>query len=178
VSPDSRGTVESKYVLVEYRKDCSVCDRPTTFVKLKTNDLPEPDANKRGSLSKDLVDRLYRIQGEKDAFTGSTCKGRLEVDHRVPITHRSYSDSLPEAASDGDIDEEFMLLERNNNLIKRERCASCRKTNKRAGGTLKGDVKFWYEGSEEYKGSCEGCYFSNPEKWTTSLNNLISVSNY
>jgi hypothetical protein len=146
---------------------CSCCDKKTVHRQLLSI---EPEASKeRVAIPKNVRDKILKLFDNTDARFGRQTAEALEVDHRKPRI-RETSDELSCASfSDEQLKNTFMLLTRQNNLTKSRACESCVQTNKRGWD----QIKWWYHGSEDYEGSCEGCFWYNPEKWKEEITNEL-----
>jgi hypothetical protein len=72
--------------------------------------------------------------------------------------------------SDSDIKFHFQLLTREHNLLKHRACGSCKLTNKRPSFF---EIKFWYDGDENYRGICNGCGWYDGVMWRKKLNEKL-----
>lgn len=153
-----------------WRQFCSECDKKTVHRQLLSL---EPETSKeRTSLPKRIRERIFSMHDNRDARTGRQTNEPLEIDHRVPRIRESEDETTYEEYSDEQLYNTFMLLTRQNNLTKSRACESCVQTNKRGWDQL----KWWYTGDEEYKGTCEGCFWYNPETWKReALNELYRI---
>ena len=70
-----------------------------------------------------------------------------------------------------EIEEHFQLLTREHNLLKDRACQYCIKNLKRP--PLFG-ISFWYEGGEDYNGTCVGCGWYDGNQWRMKLNEFIN----
>ena len=149
---------------------CSKCGQETTHYKLLS--VEQGKDKSRIGITQLQRKRVIRILSEEDAFTGASVKSSLEIDHKVPF------DRLKEADGDIDIDKlseeeiskHFQILTRDHNLLKDRQCQSCIKTNIRPPCF---GVRFWYEGDENYRGSCVGCGWYDGVEWRRRLNKYI-----
>ena len=56
----------------------------------------------------------------------------------------------------------FQLLTRDHNLLKDRACGHCKKENIRPPFL---EILFWFNGDENYEGTCYGCGWHNGKKW-------------
>ena len=153
----SKGTryTENKY--------CKVCEKSTCHRKLVSLEKKE-NINVRNGFSNEIRNRISKIFKEKDNFELSSAEG-LEIDHRIPpYVKEEYV--INEKTTDNDLSDNYQLLTKRNNYIKREACNKCKDTHKR--GIWSG-IHFFYTGNENYEGTCEGCFYAYPEKWREAL---------
>lgn len=117
--------------------------------------------------------RVARILSEADAFTGASVKSSLEIDHKVPFDRlkEDSGDIDIDRLSDSEIANHFQILTRDHNLLKDRQCQSCIKTGVRPPCF---GIKFWYEGDENYRGSCVGCGWYDGVEWRRCLNEKLS----
>jgi hypothetical protein len=146
---------------------CEVCDRSTVHRQLLS---AVPEASKeRITLSKALRDKVIKLHNNLDARYGCSSTESLEVDHRVPRLRETTDETSYNKHTDEQLLEAFMLLTRQNNLTKSRACESCVRTNERGWDQL----KWWYEGTEKYEGSCVGCFWHNPATWKEKATNEL-----
>jgi hypothetical protein len=107
---------------------------------------------------------------ERDAFTGAHITSTPEIDHKVPWS-RLDQDIDISTLTDDQIQEHFQLLTREHNLLKDRACQYCIKNLKRP--PLFG-ISFWYEGGEDYNGTCVGCGWYDGNQWRMKLNEFIN----
>lgn len=150
---------------------CKICKQETTHYKLLSLDQGEDKS--RIGMTPSQRRRVLSVLPNIDAFTGASVKSSIEIDHKIPF------DRLKEESGDINIDdlcnteiaEHFQVLTRDHNLLKDRACQSCIKTNKRPPFL---GIKYWYDGSERYCGSCKGCGYYDGVAWRNSLNKLLS----
>jgi len=106
-------------------------------------------------LTKKLLDNIDSIDGRNHPPT------ILEIDHKFPHIRWNNDEEIDENMSDEDIKNTFMLLTRQNNLLKSRACEKCKQTNKRGSK----NIKWWYEGDETWSNTCSGCFFFDPTTW-------------
>lgn len=147
---------------------CSVCGQITTHYKLLNL---EPTLTKKTRLGIDQKTRKHILElfDNRDAFTGGSISSVAEIDHKVPWA-RLDEDIDATALSDVEIRQNFQLLTREHNLLKDRACGHCKLYGKRPPFL---GIPYWYEGDEEYCGSCEGCGWYDGEKWRKNLSGLV-----
>ncbi|MBU4482046.1 hypothetical protein L6278_02670 [Candidatus Parcubacteria bacterium] len=152
---------------------CKKCGRKTPHRKLKLLEKTD-EAIKRIAMPAKLRKRIIAYYKNKDVILDYSPTGRsIEIDHRIPeIRWKTSEENLPEDLTDEEIEERYMLLVREHNLLKSRKCEKCKKTGIRQ--YLLG-IKFFYKGDEKYndKLGCVGCGWHNPEKWREELNKFI-----
>ena len=153
----------------EKRIFCNVCNKITPHRKLLS--LKRERDTTRGKLPEKLKERIRKYYNNKDEITGSSITGRTaEVDHRIPqIRWIEKEKDWDVNMADKEIEITFMILSRENNLLKSRFCEKCVRIGKRQ--PLLG-IKFFFKGKEEYEKNlgCEGCGWHNPKKWKEELN--------
>src|SRR3989344_121079 len=106
----------------------------------------------------------------KDEILGYEPTGRsIEIDHRIPEIRWNESEKeLPSNPTEEEIENRYMLLVREHNLLKSRNCEKCKRTSKRQPLL---DINFFYEGTEDYdpKIGCVGCGWHNPKKWKEQI---------
>ena len=146
---------------------CPRCKTVRTHYKLL---FPEPqfEEKKRISIGKER-DRILRILGNRDAFTGAKITSTPEIDHKVPWTRLDH-DIDASTLSDDEIKQHFQLLTREHNLLKDRMCGQCKLHNVRPPFF---EIRFWYSGDDQYRGTCDGCGWYDGKKWQKELNKLL-----
>jgi hypothetical protein len=157
----------------EKRSFCQKCQRITPHRKLVS--LQRKDiAITRVSFSPTIRKKILDYYQNKDEILGYSPTGRaIEIDHRVPEIRWDESEKdLPINLTEEDIEERYMLLVREHNLLKSRNCEKCKRSGKRQ--PLLG-INFFYEGNEDYdeKIGCLGCGWHNPKKWKEKINEKI-----
>ena len=99
-------------------------------------------------------------------------KGNIEIDHK---DGRKNDLSLNDVKNQR-VDQ-FQQSCKKCNVDKRQRCKECKKTNKRWSATNLGFTIGFYEGDENYKGSCVGCYLYDPIEFRKYIERLIYAKN-
>ena len=106
---------------------CPVCGQETTHYKL-VKAIPVFNRQVRLSIDKKTRDRILKIFGNKDAFTGGTISSVAEIDHKVPWT-RLEEDIDAKELTEEEVRIHFQLLTREHNLLKDRACSACKKEN-------------------------------------------------
>ena len=110
----------------------------------------------------------------KDEILDYAPTGRaIEIDHRVPEVRWKVSEKeLDDNPTEAEIEERYMLLVREHNLLKSRNCERCKRTGKRQPFL---DIHYFYEGNEEYDDriGCVGCGWHNPKKWKKTINEKL-----
>ena len=154
---------------------CPKCSTTTIHRGLVTTEINLSNSKVRASLPAALTKRVKDLYKNTDAYTLRVeVPEKLEVDHRFPqVRWESNEDVNDIHMPEEDIRKKFMLLTRENNLLKSRCCEHCKKTGKRAKGY---GIPFWYEGDENWSESlkCEGCFWFNPEKWRAKVAELVN----
>mgnify|MGYP001559594059 CR=1 FL=1 len=157
----------------EKRMFCKICNKTTPHRRLISLERKGIDIT-RGNFPERLKQRIREYYQNKDEIMGSSITGRTaEVDHRIPqirwiAKEQNYDVDMPNE----EIEKRFMILSRENNLLKSRFCERCVKTGKRQG--LLG-IKFFFNGDDEYTDEigCIGCGWHNPKKWKEELNKKL-----
>lgn len=93
----------------------------------------------------------------------------LEIDHRCgryDEVGRKGSKDDPEYDSTNV--NNYQILCKNCNNVKRERCSACKKTGNRFDARrFSGEKLGWHEGSRVYQGTCQGCILHGFDDWRT-----------
>lgn len=139
---------------------CPVCRAERTHYRL-LSEKPVFTPKKRLSISREQRKRVLDLLDNKDAFTGASISSVAEIDHKIPFTRLDKDINIKDL-SDKEVKESFQLLTREHNLLKDRMCTECRKTGRRQPFI---EIPFFYEGTDEYKGSCEGCGWHDGKKW-------------
>jgi hypothetical protein len=161
----------------ESRVYCKTCDKTTVHRKLRTLEISEVTSARSG-ISTKTANRIKKLRNYEEAVLLRKLSPReLEVDHKFPqIRWNKDEESNDDNASDEYLISKFILLNRNNNLLKSRNCERCYQTNKR--GNFPG-IYFWYEGDEHWRTDphdekgCIGCFWYDPYKWREELNKII-----
>jgi hypothetical protein len=66
----------------------------------------------------------------------------------------------------------YQLLSKSANDDKRQFCKECKETNKRFNPSCFGYKILFVEGTDDYKGTCKGCYLHDPIYFNSRLTNL------
>ncbi len=155
---------------------CKNCGRITHHRRLIST-TPQHEPIKRATISRNLRNRIIKLFDGKDEILGYAPTGRaIEVDHRIPEVRWGESEAdLDDNATDEELKSRYMLLVREHNLLKSRHCEKCNATNKRQ--PLLG-INFFYFGTKEYEGTCEGCGWYDPAKWRVHLNQFIEQNTH
>ena len=153
---------------------CETCGKSTPHRQLESAE-PVNAAIHRAGWTAKFVERVKKVHANYDEIERRTLNpAQLEIDHRVPHIRFEESEQLDEdTITDDEIRERYMLLKRDNNLLKSRACERCERDGKRQAS--RDGVNWFYEGSEDFTGSCVGCFWHNPNRWTDELNqNLLT----
>jgi len=148
---------------------CETCKTKTTHVKLLHLE-PVFTSKPRISIDKKTREKIINLLDSRDAFTGVKITSITEIDHKVPF-RKLEQDIDASKLSDEELLDNFQLLTNDHNLLKDRACLSCEKTNIRPPFF---EVNFFYEGDENYLGSCVGCGWYDGAKWSCKLNEKLS----
>ncbi len=165
----------------EKRIYCSTCQKKTSHRKLKTL-IKLENISKRFQITSKLAKRVKDLYlNEEAVFLRKLSFRELEIDHKFPQIRWESNEDSNEDLTDEQLKEKFILLNRNNNLLKSRYCENCVQTGKR--GSFPG-IKFWYCGNELWDSKylksdefgCKGCFWYDPYKWRNELNKIIGKS--
>jgi type II secretory ATPase GspE/PulE/Tfp pilus assembly ATPase PilB-like protein len=158
---------------------CENCKNKTIHRKLKTLEILE-ETKTRSGLPQKLAKKIKEVLGFKEAvFLRKMEPKEMEIDHRFPqIRWGQNEEENKTDMSEEEIREKFILLTRNNNLLKSRYCERCLKTGER--GNFPG-IYFWFKGNKKWdekigkydKKGCEGCFWNNPDKWREEINKVV-----
>lgn len=147
---------------------CDKCGVKRTHYKLLSKD-PIFVEKERFGFDDKTRKKILEIFDNRDAFTGARITSVAEVDHKTPWT-RLDQDFNTSNASNEDLINTFQLLTREHNLLKDRMCAKCKSTKKRPPFL---EIEFWYEGNQNYEGSCVGCGWYDGIVWRQKISNKI-----
>ncbi len=153
---------------------CNNCGIKTVHRKLKSTEIITENLKARTGIPPKIAKRAKELYGCVDEYSMRTeAANVLEIDHRVPQVRWTKNEDDNTNLTDEQIKEKFMLLSRQNNLLKSRICEECARTNKRGKGYK--EIEFWYVGDEDYTDEigCVGCFWHNPSKWRKELNKTI-----
>lgn len=154
---------------------CPKCNSVTIHRKLLSTEILDTGLKARTTMPKVLSDRIKKVYNCIDEYSLRTePTNKLEIDHRIPqVRWASDEDKNSTTMTEEQIKNKFMLLTRENNLLKSRICEHCVKTGKRGKGYKV--IEFWYEGCENYdpKIGCKGCFWYNPSEWRFGLNKVL-----
>jgi hypothetical protein len=148
---------------------CKVCNTNRTHYKLLVLE-PVFSSKPRITISKADRDRILKLFDNRDAFTGGSITSTAEIDHKTPWT-RLEQDIDASQMSNAEIIMHFQLLTREHNLLKDRACNSCKKYNYRPPFF---EINFWYQGDENFEGTCEGCGWYDGIKWREMINEKLT----
>ena len=150
---------------------CPVCGQITTHYKLLKSE-PTLTTQTRLTIDEKTRERIIKLFGNRDAFTGGSISSTPEIDHKVPWT-RLEEDIDATKLTDDEIKQHFQLLTREHNLLKDRACGHCKLNNERPPFL---EIPFWYEGDSHSCGSCVGCGWYDGVKWREELTNQVIKS--
>ena len=157
----------------ERRIYCEKCKRKTPHRKLVSLER-QNEAITRVGFSAELAQKIINHYGGKDEFLGYSPTGiKIEIDHRIPQVRWSESEEeLYEDADESEIEQRYMLLVREHNLLKSRHCERCVATNIRQPFL---QIDFFYQGNSKYESKigCVGCGWHHPAKWREELNKVL-----
>ena len=157
----------------EKRIYCHKCKRTTSHRRLISKE-PVNRSWVRKGIPPKLAARIRELLEGKDAILGYEPTGRIvEIDHRVPqVRWNTDEESLDVDMPDEEIKGKFMLLTRENNLLKSRHCEGCVETGRRPAFL---GIEYRYSGDDRYDPTigCVGCGWHSPEAWKSSLNETI-----
>lgn len=148
---------------------CHRCGEERTHYKLLSVE-PVFDEKPRLAISAAKRRHIIELFEGRDAFTGASISSTPEIDHKVPWT-RLEKDIDTNALADYEIRQHFQLLTREHNLLKDRACSHCKATGLR---TPFLGIRYWYEGGEEYRGSCVGCGWYDGKAWREDVNKRLT----
>lgn len=147
---------------------CPCCEKEQSHYKLLSAE-PRVTEKHRCTITSEDRKRVYDITGGIDAFTGATISGDYEVDHKVPFTILDKDIEI-KTLTDAEVIDNFQILTPDHNKLKDKRCQKCKKTNMRPPFL---NIKYWYEGDENYKDTCVGCGWYDGVAWREKLNKRL-----
>jgi len=147
---------------------CPICCQNTTHYRL-LNVEPTLARQTRYGIDEKTRLRILKVFDNRDAFTGGTISSKAEIDHKIPWT-RLDKDIDASLLSNDQIKQHFQLLTREHNLLKDRACSHCKLNNKRPPFL---EIPFWYEGDENYRGSCVGCGWYDGEAWREAIKHKL-----
>ena len=162
ISPNSNQWAKQIY--------CEKCGDITSHYKLLSS-TPNPlNIKERIPIPPKIRKHIIDLLNNKDAFTGATITSKPETDHKIPWT-RLTVDYDVSTMSDEELKNAYQLLTREHNLLKDRRCDYCKKNNIRPPFL---GISFWYQGDENYQGTCEGCGWYDGVKWRKKVNEILT----
>lgn len=151
---------------------CPHCGDKTSHCKLLELE-PVFESKERIPLSNEQRKRVLSIIGKKDAFTGATITTEaVEIDHMKPMS-RLDKDIDVDLLTNQEIKNNFQPLTRQNNLLKAKACDKCKLTGIRPSHF---EIKYYYEGNENYEGTCVGCGWYDGVTWRKHLNSTFNLN--
>ncbi|TCK98454.1 ICEA protein [Natranaerovirga hydrolytica] len=155
------------------RIHCEGCHQRTVHRKLKSLDRIDVTKTRSGIPSK-LAKRIKEHYNYIDAYSlRKEAATRLEIDHREPQVRWKHNEDTNDVnMSEEAIEKKFMLLTRENNLLKSRKCEKCAETGMRPIGY---NIDFYYKGNGYYDEQigCQGCFWYNPDKWREAINEQL-----
>ena len=157
---------------------CPICNKVTTHYKLLSAE-PTSIKKKRCNISPSDRKRCLSVLGNRDAYTGTSVTGKVEIDHKIPFSVLKQDIKISEL-TDEEIKKHFQILTPNHNSLKEKKCKQCIKSGKRPKFF---NSIFYYKGDENYKthddGShpCVGCGYHDGIKWWEKYNNYTQYQN-
>jgi len=162
------------------RMICPNCNKMTIHRKLLSTEILDVNLKSRTNIPKELADRVKKIYNCVDEYSLRTePANKLEIDHRIPQVRWTENEDInSKYMLESQIEEKFMLLTRENNLLKSRICEKCKETGCRGKGYKV--IEFWYNGDEKYNDSigCNGCFWYNPSEWRHQLNKELKKNKY
>ncbi|ELV6764329.1 hypothetical protein SHO10_000323 [Campylobacter jejuni] len=159
---------------------CSKCNMNTIHRKLKSLKILE-NTKTRSGISVSLARRIKNcLRNEEAVYLREMSPNELEIDHKFPQIRWKTDESKNDGSmSEEEIKNKFILLTRNNNLLKSRYCEKCFKNGTRG---YFPEIKFWYRGNEKWQGEddndekgCVGCFWYDPYRWREELNKFLQM---
>lgn len=148
---------------------CPICNDRRTHYKMTSTE-PEYAQKHRCPMTEKDRERVLSLIGDRDAFSNSKITSGIQIDHKKPYA-RLTEDLKVSNLTDEEIVESFQSLTEDHNLLKARKCDECIISGIRPLGF--GDIKYWYDGDEKYRGTCVGCCWYDAVKWREELNKHI-----
>jgi hypothetical protein len=149
---------------------CPHCQAMRSHCKLLSLE-PLNDEKIRCNITSKQRKRVLSICGIRDAFTGATIvSSRPEIDHKTPFTMLDKDINI-KTLTDKEIQKHFQILSRDSNLLKEKACKKCKQTGIRPSHL---GIKYYYEGNENYEGTCVGCGWYDGIAWRNKLNEYLN----
>jgi hypothetical protein len=150
------------------REHCLICNETTGHYTLLS--LEKEVRKERVSFSPSIRNTILRLYNNKDIMDGQSSD--LEIDHRItPYRYDGIEPEIPLEPTSEYLKNNYMVLTKKNNNVKRETCKKCIETDTRQVSLI--GIKFFYKGNDRYEGTCEGCFWAYPEKWTEEVNKKL-----
>lgn len=157
---------------------CKNCKQDTIHRKLKSIEILN-NTKSRFNIPNNIIKKVKELYNNEEAvFLRKLSNNELEVDHKFPQIRWEKDEENFSNYTDSELKNKFMLLTRNNNLLKSRFCEKCVKTGER--GTFPG-IEYWYIGNKKWNGKnkydvngCKGCFWYDPYKWRLELQKIIN----
>ena len=157
---------------------CEHCNKNTVHRKLKSLEILK-DTKARFSINAAIAKKIKLLYDNEEAvLLRKLSDNELEIDHKFPQIRWNSDEINFLKYTDEELKDKFILLNRNNNLLKSRYCEKCVKNGIR--GSFPG-INFWYEGDSSWRGKnkndqngCVGCFWYDPYKWREELQKLIN----
>ena len=149
---------------------CEQCRTERTHYKLLSAE-PQFSEKPRLNIAPRDRSRILEFFDKRDALTGASISSVPEIDHKTPWTRLDHDIDVSRLSL-SEIGQSFQLLTREHNLLKDRMCAHCKATGIRPPFL---DIPFWYEGDDQYRGTCEGCGWYDCRKWRESVRARLGI---
>jgi len=153
---------------------CDTCEITTVHRGLESLEIDTLNIKPRTNMPTKLRKRIIDYYDNIDAYSlRKEPDNKLEIDHRTPqVRWTEGEDKNDVNMSEEKIQEKFMLLTRENNLLKSRQCEKCAETDKRGTGY---GIEFWYEGDENWDENikCKGCFWHDPQAWRDEVAKIL-----
>ena len=146
---------------------CPVCGKTQTHYKLLSARPVGEECD--GVFSPKQTHRVLSAIGDVDAYTNWKATTRPMVDPKTPLL-RSGQIVDPITMNTNEIGECYQVLSPEHISLKEKACRHCNRYGIRPPFMGK---RYYYEGNDIYKGTCEGCGWYDGARWTAELNRLI-----
>lgn len=150
---------------------CNKCGKKQSHYKLLSK-YPVNDENKRYAISDSDTKRLKKILGNRDVFTDTSSRQKLEIDHKCPFTIAGKDIKISNLTDD-QVRDNFQHLTPDHNKLKNFKCQQCKREGIRPAFM---GIKYWYEGDKVYKGTCVGCGWYDTDTWREHLNSTFNLN--
>lgn len=153
---------------------CPNCEKTTTHYKLLSDKPIDGENVDDTSIPQKQILRILSILGSNDAFTGWKASPKPIIDSKIPSL-RVQQDIDPSTLTEEEITNRYQILSPEHIALKEKACRHCSRYGIRPPFMGK---RYYYEGNDMYKGTCEGCGWYDGNKWTAAFNKLIEEYNY